>query len=120
MSTNENIFLISLKIDTIVKTTTTCNTNHEITLYLLHLERHFKFVFMMISLWNCRELGRKHLWAEVDVFCKMNHLQAMALTELKTNIEPKENIWKKAGFDNLTFVPSVGKTGGICLMWKSL
>ena len=41
------------------------------------------------------------------------------LAEIKTEIEPNESCWRSAGFDSCTFIPSIGRTGGLCLLWKN-
>ena len=74
---------------------------------------------MKFGLWNCRGMGRKSIWTELEATCKINYIQMIALVETKTEIEPSKSCWRKAGFDFCHFSPAVGKAGGICLLWKS-
>ena len=74
---------------------------------------------MRVSIWNSRGMGRKSFWPEVDAFCKIERINIIAIMETKTDKEPEENTWKKAGFDNFIWSPASGRVGGLCVMWKA-
>lgn len=74
---------------------------------------------MKIGSWNCRGIGRQSLWTDIEATCKINKIQVLTLVETKSVTGPTKNRWRKAGFDNCVFSPSIGLAGGLCLLWKS-
>lgn len=74
---------------------------------------------MKIAFWNCRGFRKKNFWTDVKISSQNDHLDMLMLAEIKSNVEPPESIWRGAGFDNICFVPSLGFSGGLCLVWKN-
>ena len=74
---------------------------------------------MKITTWNCRGIGKKTFWMDVESFCKIERIQLIALFETRTNKEPSEKVWKKTRFDQFYYIPAMGFLGGICVMWKT-
>ena len=73
---------------------------------------------MKVALWNNRGIGRKSFWPEIDSFCKIEQVHIMAIVETKTDKLPSDQVWRRAGFDNIVWSPADGRAGGVCLMWK--
>ena len=73
---------------------------------------------MNIAFWNIRGVGKKNLWEELSFIRKNNSLNILALSETKCNKEPFAASIYKAGFDELTFIPSTGLRGGLWILWK--
>ena len=73
---------------------------------------------MKVSLWNTRGTKRNNFWTEIEIFCKNEHVQVMAIVETKSEQIPEEIIWRKAGFNNIIWSPAIGRAGGICILLK--
>ena len=74
---------------------------------------------MKICLWNCRGLKKLNRWTEINALCKTEHFQMIALVEIKCPQLPAPDKWTKAGFDSHEFVPSIGMSGGLLIVWKN-
>ena len=68
---------------------------------------------MRVGYWNSRGIGRKTFWQEIDTFCKIEQIHIMVIVETKTENQPNEQLWRKAGFDNMVWSPALGRVGGI-------
>ena len=73
---------------------------------------------MKVGYWNCRGIGRHSLWTEIDSFCKIENIQIIAIGETKTDWEPSDQVWRRAGFDNMVWIPAIGKARGLMVLWK--
>ena len=64
-------------------------------------------------------MGRPNLWSDLGIICKIENIQLMVIVETKSVNPPTDSLWKSAGFDNMCYYPAIGRSGGLCILWKS-
>ena len=74
---------------------------------------------MSLAAWNIRGIGRKNAIAEVKDFCKFCNIKIMMLSEVKSQSPPSLSIINQAGFQFFDYIPTIGYSGGIWLLWKT-
>ncbi|KAI9117610.1 hypothetical protein K1719_011776 [Acacia pycnantha] len=68
--------------------------------------------------WNSRGACSKHLLQNISSVCKEAQPCLLVLSETKCERETQFLYLQKLGFDDYSFVPSVGRSGGMIVLWK--
>ncbi|XP_031101919.1 uncharacterized protein LOC116005823 [Ipomoea triloba] len=68
--------------------------------------------------WNCRGLGNPRTVREVVDLVSRKKPEFVFLMETKVNREHAERLRVKIGFEGLFYVDSVGRSGGLALLWR--
>lgn len=74
---------------------------------------------MIRILWNCRGLDHPSIIRSLRDYVKSHRSSFVFLSEVKcSNSVQIEKIVKSLKFQSFEFVPSVGRSGGLLLMWQ--
>lgn len=73
---------------------------------------------MTFGYWNVKGCGRKNVLAEIKDFCVVNKINVMVLSETKTQSPPTSSAVARCGFSDFDFIPTIGLSGGLWIMWK--
>jgi hypothetical protein len=73
---------------------------------------------MIVLSWNCRGLGNPQTVRDLRRMVKVKYPTVVFLMETKMRQGKMERIRCLLGFNNLFVVDSVGKSGGLALLWK--
>jgi len=73
---------------------------------------------MIILSWNCRGLGNPWIVQVLNWMVRTKKPNLVFLMETKLNSKKMEAIQTKLDFDAIFVVDSIGKSGGLALMWK--
>lgn len=75
------------------------------------------FCFMdqspIVLYWNCRGACGRNLKSNISNICKGNRPLILVLAETKCDRDSRFLGLKRLGFDGISVVPSVGRSGGI-------
>ena len=72
----------------------------------------------MLAFWNIRGCRRKNALVEVKDFCDTSGVKICMICEVKSQIPPSLTCIRKCGFHYFDFIPTMGMSGGLWLMWK--
>lgn len=73
----------------------------------------------MITLgWNCQGLGNPQTVRVLCEFVQRWDPKIFCLTETKLNKKTMRKEKEKVGFTNSLIIPSLGRSGGLALLWK--
>ncbi|GLT59791.1 hypothetical protein SLA2020_325910 [Shorea laevis] len=70
-----------------------------------------------ILAWNCRGLGNPATLTKFKKISRTQKPQLMFLSETKQNTAEMERIRLEVGFSNCFGVDSVGRSGGLAVLW---
>ena len=73
---------------------------------------------MNLVSWNCQGLGNPKTVRALHSLVKLKGPTVLFLMETKLSSKKMEIIRVKVGFDYAFTVPSVGRSGGLALLWK--
>uniref|UniRef100_A0A2N9IBI9 Reverse transcriptase domain-containing protein n=1 Tax=Fagus sylvatica TaxID=28930 RepID=A0A2N9IBI9_FAGSY len=74
---------------------------------------------MILLSWNCQGLGNPEAVRALHHMVKKKGPEVLFLMETKLDAGRMEVIRVKLGFDNTFTVPSLGRSGGLALLWKA-
>jgi hypothetical protein len=74
---------------------------------------------MNILSWNCQGLGNPKAVRALHNMVKMKGPKVLFLLETKLDSGRMEGVRIKLGYDNVFSVPSLGRSGGLALLWKN-
>ncbi|KAG6683712.1 hypothetical protein I3842_12G027600 [Carya illinoinensis] len=74
---------------------------------------------MIILSWNCRGLGNPRTVRELHLLVKEKGPRIVFLSETKCRRDRVEGVRNKVGFDESFVVDSVGRSGGLAMVWKA-
>ena len=74
---------------------------------------------MNILSWNCQGLGNPKAVRALHNMVKMKGPKVLFLLETKLDSGRMEGVIIKLGYDNVFSVPSMGRSGGLALLWKT-
>ncbi|GMY35564.1 hypothetical protein FCV25MIE_30806 [Fagus crenata] len=74
---------------------------------------------MILISWNCQGLGNPKAVRALHHMVKKKGPEVLFLMETKLDAVRMEVIRIKLGFDNAFTVPSLGRSGGLALLWKA-
>ncbi|KAI9115445.1 hypothetical protein K1719_013764 [Acacia pycnantha] len=69
--------------------------------------------------WNARGACSRTLVQNLKCVCKGSYPSLLILVETKSENESQFHCLQKLGFDELAFVPSVSRSGGLIAVWNS-
>lgn len=74
---------------------------------------------MSILVWNCRGMGQSTIIQTIRELIRSHRPNIIFLAEIKSsNYVFISNVVSSLGFSNFHLVPSIGKVGGLLVMWK--
>lgn len=73
---------------------------------------------MKVGFWNIRGCGRKNALAEIKDYCIVNKVFVMVVCETKCQSPPTICNISNCGFSQFDFIPTLGLSGGLWIMWK--
>jgi exonuclease III len=74
---------------------------------------------MSILSWNCRGLGNPRAVRDLRQLVREKKPKLVFIVETKMHHHRLDFLKAKLGMENLFGVDSVGKGGGLCLLWKN-
>ncbi|KAI9110182.1 hypothetical protein K1719_018624 [Acacia pycnantha] len=72
-----------------------------------------------IFYWNCRGACASNLIQQLSVVCRGNWPTILILAETKCDTNSRFRCLERIGYNGMSFVPSVGRSGGIVAAWRN-
>lgn len=73
---------------------------------------------MIILSWNCRRLGNPRPVRDLHQMVKDKKPKMVFIMETKLSSRRTDFLKRKLGFENIFAVDSVGRSGGLALLWR--
>ncbi|XP_050212592.1 uncharacterized protein LOC126664301 [Mercurialis annua] len=73
---------------------------------------------MKLMCWNCQGLGSALTVKNLKMLCRSNSPDVVFLMETKNSISKIKKVFAYCEFSNVMAIDPIGKSGGLCLVWK--